>query len=330
MKRYFLFGVAALAFFCLVGIAVGGERFVVRTAHYFAPSHPAHKSLEHFKENVEKESNGRLEIQIFPNNQLGNEETFIDSIKRGIVQMAVSGGLIRKDEILLSLVEPPFVFETWKQAKAAYGGPIGQKIVGNYTNATGVMIVGYLVNGFRQISSSFPLESMADLRKMKIRVPTNEIYVRMFEGFGSNTVMMPMGEIYTALETRVVDGQDNPYSTVRATGWWEVQKHMLESRHMFVACPWLVNKRFFDGLPADLQEIFNRNVASSVDYNWEISEADDLESRNFIEAGGLTITVPSQEMRQQMKDSLKNFYEWYYDLIPGSREIIAEMEALPR
>ena len=330
MKKSFLLGVAVPLLAGFAGLASGGEKFVMRTAYYFAPSHPAHKSLEHFKENVEKESGGRLEIQLFPNSQLGNEETYIDSIKRGIVQMAISGGLIKKDEIKLALVEPPFVFETWKQAKAAYGGPIGQKIVGDYTKNTGVMIAGYLVNGFREISCNFPLESMADLGKMKIRVPTNEIYVKMFEGFGCTTVMMPMGEIYSALETRVVDGQDNPYSTVKATGWWEVQKHLLESRHMFVACPWLVNKRFYDGLPADLQKIFMENVAKSVDYNWEISEADDLDSRNFMEGKGLKIVQPSPAMRQQMKDSLKDFYNWYYDLIPGSREIIAEMEALPR
>ena len=330
MKKPLFLAAVAAAFAGFAVQAGAGEKFVFRNAYYFAPSHPAHKSMEYFKANVEKESGGRLEIQLFPNNQLGNEETFIDSIKRGIVQMAISGGLIKKDEIKLALVEPPFVFETWKQAKAAYGGPIGRKIVGDYTNKTGVMIVGYLVNGFREISCGFPLESMDDLKKMKIRVPTNEIYVKMFEGFGCTTVMMPMGEIYNALETRVVDGQDNPYSTVKATGWWEVQKHLLESRHMFVACPWLVNKKFFDSLPADLREVFTKNVSRAMDYNWEISEADDLESRKFMEEKGLKIVAPSPEMRQRMKDSLKSFYQWYYELIPGSREIIAEMEALPR
>lgn len=321
-----------MAFFFTVTFheAKGGEKFVMRVAYYFPTSHPAHTTLELLKDNLAKETNGRIEMQLFPNNQLGNEETFIDSIKRGIVQMAVSGGLIKKDEPKLALVEPPFVFESWKQAKAAYTGPIGEKIVGDYTNKTGVMIVGYSVNGFRQISCNFPLKTRADLRRMKIRVPTNEIYVKMFEAFGCNTVMMPMGEIYSALETKVVDGQDNPYSTVKASGWWEVQSHMLELRHMFVANPWLVNKKFYDSMPADLQKIFLDNVAKAIDFNWEISEKDDVDSRNFIESKGLVITPASPELRQELKDSLKEFYEWYYELVPGSREIIDEMEKLPR
>lgn len=331
MKRLIGICLAVVMLFPLYNAeAADGKKFIMRVAYYFPTSHPAHKTLEVLKDNIAKDSNGRLELQLFPNNQLGNEETFIDSIKRGIVQMAVSGGLIKKDEPMLALVEPPFVFESWKQAKAAYTGPIGQKIVGNYTKNTGVMIVGYSVNGFREISCNFPLENFADLGKMKIRVPTNEIYVKMFEGFGCTPVMMPMGEIYNALETKVVDGQDNPYSTVKASGWWEVQKHMLESRHMFVANPWLVNKKFFDGLPADLKQIFTDNVAKAIDFNWDISEKDDLESRTFIESKGIKVVQASPEMRQQMKDSLKSFYEWYYDFVPGSREIIAEMEQLPR
>jgi TRAP-type C4-dicarboxylate transport system substrate-binding protein len=127
-----------------------------------------------------------------------------------------------------------------------------------------------------------------------------------------------------------VDGQDNPYSTVKAAGWWEVQKYMLESRHMFVANPWLVNKKFFDGLPADLQKIFLDNVKKAIEFNWEISEKDDLESRQFIESKGVEIIKASPELRQAMKDSLKGFYEWYYEFVPGSREIVKEMEALPR
>jgi len=330
MKKITVTCLASLMLASFAGTAMAAQKYTMRVAYYFPTSHPAHQTLEIMKANIEKESNGNLEILLFPNNQLGNEETFIDSIKRGIVQMAISGGLVKKDEIKLALVEPPFVFESWKQVKAAYTGPIGQKIVGDYTKKTGVMIVGYSVNGFREISCSFPLESMADLKKMKIRVPTNEIYVKMFEGFGTTPVMMPMGEIYSALETKVVDGQDNPYSTVNASAWWEVQKYILESRHMFVANPWLVNKKFYDGLPADLQKVFTDNVAKAIEYNWQISEKDDLESKKFMESKGVKVITPTPEMRKQMKDSLKGFYEWYYNYIPGSKEIVAEMEALPR
>ena len=330
MRRQFVLLISALVFGALCGTAVAAEKYTMRVAYLAPTSHPTHKSLEFFKENVEKESGGALQILLFPNSQLGGEETFIDSVKRGIVQMAVSGSLIKKDEIKLALVDSPFVFDTWKQAKAAFTGPIGREIVGDYTKKTGVMIVGYSVNGFREISCNFPLESMADLAKMKIRVPTSEVYVKLFEGYGTTPVMMPMSEIYTSLETKVVDGQDNPYPTVKSAGWWEVQKYMLESHHMFAANPWLVNKKFFDGLPPNLQKIFTDNVAKAIEHNWVISEKEDQDSKKFLEANGVKIFTPTPEMRQQMKDSLKGFYEWFYTYVPGSREIAAEVEALPR
>lgn len=331
MKKLVTLCLSALMLASFGGASLAADKtYTIRVAYYFPTSHPAHKSLEYFKQNVEKDSNGAIEIQLFPNNQLGNEETFIDSIKRGIVQMAVSGGLVKKDEIKLALVEPPFVFESWKQAKAAYTGPIGREIVGDYTKKTGVMVVGYSVNGFRELSCNFPLRSMADLAKMKIRVPTNEIYVNMFKAMGTTPMMMPMGEIYNALETKVVDGQDNPYSTVRSAGWWEVQKHMLETRHMFVANPWLVNKKFYDGMPRNLQKVFSDNVDKAIEYNWSISEQDDLESRKFIESKGVEIVTPSPELRQQIRDSMKDFYKWYYEFVPGSEAIIAKMNALPK
>ncbi len=321
-----------LAACLMVGMmaTVASAKHVIKVATYFAESHPLHKSLLFLKDNLAKDSDGEIVMQIFPNNQLGNEEAFIDSVKRGTIQMAVAGGLIKKDELMMALVEPPFVFETWKQAKAAYTGEIGKEIVGDYTKNTGVLVVGYSVNGFREISSSVPVKTPEDLAKAKLRVPTNEIYVKMFKAFGVATVMMPMGEIYNALETGVVDGQDNPYTTVQTTGWWEVQKYMLESRHMFVANPWLVNKGFYDDMPANLQKIFDENVKKAIDYNWKISEEQDEASKKFLLEKGLEITVPDPAFRQKMKDSLKEFYEWYFETIPHSREIIKKMEELPR
>ncbi|MCW4015123.1 MAG: TRAP transporter substrate-binding protein, partial [Candidatus Bathyarchaeota archaeon] len=164
----------------------------------------------------------------------------------------------------------------------------------------------------------------------KLRVPTNEIYVRMFQAFGPATVMMPMGEIYNALETKVVDGQDNPYPTVQTTGWWEVQKYMLESRHMFVANPWLVNKNFHDQMPENLRKIFDDNVKKAIDYNWKISEEADASAKKFLEDKGIVVNVPSPEFRQQMKDSLKDFYSWYFETIPGAKDIVPAMEKLPK
>ena len=330
MKRSLILLLAlAVAVFGLTGQAFA-KAITVKCTSYYAPSHPVSKSLEYFKEVLEKESEGRFEVQYFPNNQLGPEEVFIDQVKRGTIQIAISGGLAKKDENRLTLVEPPFVIESWKQAYACYNGPIGEKIKGDYYKNTGTKIFGYVVNGFREISSSKPVSSIEEVQKLKLRVPTTDLYVNMFKGFGCNTVMMPMSEVYNALETKVVDGQDNPYPTVVASGWWEVQKYLLESRHMFTANPVLLNGKWYDALNPEDRAIFDKCLKDTIDYNWKISEEADNAARQFLIDKGLQIHVPSPEMRQAMKDSLKDFYEWFYDTVPGSREIVAEMEKLPK
>lgn len=306
------------------------KKIPVKVTSYYPASHPVSKSIEYFKEILEKESNGVFDIQYYPNSQLGAEEVFIDHIKRNTVQVAIAGGLTKKDEIRLMLVEPPFVVETWKQAYNVYNGPIGEKVKGDYTKNTGVLIPGFMVNGFREISSTVPITSMDDFKKVKLRVPTTDLYVNLFKALGVNTVMMPMSEVYNALETKVVDGQDNPYPTVKSTGWWEVQKHMLESHHMFTANPVLVNGKFHASLTPEQREMFDKALKATLDYNWKISEQEDNEAREFLKEKGLTIHVPTPEFRQAMKDSLTDFYEWFYKTVPGSKEIVAEMEATPK
>jgi len=330
-KRVLLVLALSLA---LVGLTCSGafaaKKIVVKVASYYGPTHPGSRSVEYFKENLEKDTNGAFDVQYFPNSQLGGEEAIIDHVKRGTIQVGISGSLIKKDEPRMGAMEAPFAIETWKQAKTVYDGEGGRMLAGDYTKTTGVHIMGYFVNGFRVISSRFPLENMADLGKMKIRVPTTDVYVKTFQGLGCNTVMMPISEVYNALETKVVDGQDNPYPTLKASGWWEVQSAVLESRHMFSTNPFLVNGKFLDSLSPEHRAAFEKWVKAAVDYNWQVSQEDDEESAKFVESKGLKIIRPSQEFRQQMKDSLKGFNEWFYAEVPGAKEFVEYCASVPK
>jgi tripartite ATP-independent transporter DctP family solute receptor len=302
----------------------------IKVATYFPPSHPAIKSLELFKERLAKETNGELDVQIFPNSQLGTEEVYIDSVRRGIVEMGVNGLLIRKDEPLLNLMEVPFMVETWKQAKAAFTGEVGQMIIGNYYKNTGVYIMGFTVNGFREISSSFELKTMDDFKKMKIRVPSSESYVKLFTAWGFTPTMMPYAEVYNGLEMKVVDGQDNPYPAVWSNGWWEVQKFLLETRHIFAANAIIVNGKFFDKLSADQQAKFKACLNEAIEHNWSISEQEDLEAKKNMTDKGLKVNLVSPEMRQQMRNALGDYFKWLYANIPGADKVYEKASQLPK
>lgn len=312
---------AAFAVLCMAAAVPAGE-FVIRLAHWAAPTHPVTQSVAFFKEGLEKESNGAFKVNHFPNNQLGSEDTFIDQVQRGTIQMAISGTLIKKDEPNIGLIDVPFVIESWDHARKVYlDDPRGAQILsGKYTDKTKVLIKGFVINGFREVSCKNPVKTQEEFAKLKLRVPNNEIYVRFFQALGVNTVMMPMTEIYNALETNVVDGQENPYATIKSAGFWEVQKGILETRHIFSTSPVLVNGRFYNRLPDDMKALLDKWIAKMVQHNWELSEKDDNDSKNFIKENGVTVVEMDEALRGQFTARLDDFYGWLKQQIPAAQE----------
>lgn len=316
-----------LAAFCAAALALSSasamaKTYTVRIATYAGPDHPVSKSVEYFKENIEKASDGQIKVQHFPNNQLGPEAVVIDQVKRGTIQMAITGSQIRKDEPNVGLSDAPYLITSWEQARAAYDDE-GKKIMsGNYEQKTGVKIMAYLVNGFREISANKPINTLDDLKKLKLRIPDNEIHVHLFEALGSNNVMMPLSEVYNALETHMIDGQENPYSTLLASGLYEVQSDVLESRHMFAISPFLVNGKFFNKLPPELQQLVTEWISKTETYNWQISQEDDEASKKALEAKGLKIHPLTPEMKAQIDEKMVGFYQWYKGLIPDAQKWI--------
>lgn len=313
---------ATMATLLFAGAAMA-KTYTVKIAHYASPTHPVTKSVEYFKEMLERESKGAFKVQHFPNNQLGSEDTFIDQVRRGTIQVAVSGTMIRKDEPNIGLIDTPFVIDSWEMARAVYQGDGISILTGDYTKNTGVHIMGFFINGFRQVSSKEPINAMGDFGKLKLRTPNNEIYVKLFQALGCNTVMLPMSEVYNALETRVVDAQENPYATLKGTGWWEVQGAVLETHHVFSTSPFLVNGKFFGKLPKDMQEVFTKCVKAAVEHNWKISEEEDNAARAFMKEKGLTVVTPTPEFKQEISATLKDFYAWYATYLPASKDWIA-------
>ena len=313
-----------LAAFALVFSAAGqnahAKTYRVIFANYFGPSHPNTKTMEIFKEKLEKDSNGAFKVTLKPNNEAGGEEKIMELAKRGTIQIAMVGGLLKDDEPMIAAWEQPFIIDDWNHAKAVFFGDGIKKFEGDYTKKTGVLIKGYVVNGFRQVSCNFPLNAMSDFGKMKIRTPLNDVFVQEFKALGAHPTPMPMTELYTALETKVVDGQDNPYSTVKAMGWWEVQKHMLETRHIFSPTFVLVNAKFYNELPDDLKKVFDEAMAEAVKQNWDLSIADENAAKDFMTSNGVTIVVPDDAFKQQMREASKAVYTLFDTTVPGAKE----------
>lgn len=301
--------------------AAQAKSYRVIFAGYFGPDHPNSKMMEHFKNELEQVSDGQFKVTLKPNNEAGGEEKIMELCKRGTIQIAQVGGLIKNDEPMIGAWEQPFVINGWDHAREVFLSGGMKQFENEYTANSGARIAGVIVNGFRQISSSFPVTNMDELGKMKIRTPLNEVFVQLFKALGTNPTPLPATELYTALETKVVDGQDNPYSMVKSMGWWEVNKYMLESRHIFSPTFVLVNDKWYGKLDAEAKAWFDTAMDNAIKYNWEISEKDEADTVAFFKQNGVTITVPTPEFKEQMVKAAQPAWDWFDAEVPGSKAI---------
>lgn len=297
----------------------------IKVAHWFAEDHPQHIALLKFKEVLEESSNGAFVVEVYPNSQLGSEDVYDDSVSQGTVEMAATGTLIQKWVPQVAVTEAPFLFDGWDDAQEILTGEIGQFIVQDLPEAANMKCVALTVNGFRQMSSNKPMYNMEELAAQRFRTPNIPHFIKMMDQLGAVSVPMAMSEIFTALETKVVDGQENPYPTIYTSSFYEVQDFVLESNHMFSPNFWVVNDDFYNGLPDDERALFDAAIKEAADYNWEISRQANDDAKAGIEAEGTTVIVPDDEFKAQMKDSMEPVYEYFYEQSAESKEIVTRI-----
>ena len=273
MKKSTVFALVAAAVMAAVPLsAAHAKTYRAVFAGYFGPAHPNTAMMEKFKSELEEVSGGQFKIVLKPNNEAGGEEKIMELCKRGTIQIAQVGGLLKYDEPMIAAWEQPFVINSWEHARNVFLSGGMKPFEGQYTEKSGARIAGIIVNGFRQISCNFPVNSMEDLGRMKIRTPLNDVFVELFKALGTNPTPMPATELYTALETKVVDGQDNPYSMVESMGWYEVNKYMLESRHIFSPTFVIVNDKWYNRLDDQAKQWFDTAMTYAINFNWVESD----------------------------------------------------------
>lgn len=317
-----IFGVTACGGGQGEGDGGGQDVKTLKFAHWYAEDHPQHKAISKFKELIEEKSGGTVKVEIYPNSQLGSEDTYIDSVKQGTVQMGATGTMIAKYLPKIYAIETPFLFSGWDDAREVLTGETKEILTDGFVEASGMRIAAITVNGFRQFSSNKDLSSMEAFKGQRIRVPNVPHYLKMIEALGGSPIAMSLTEVFTALEQKAVDGQDNPYPTVQTSSLYEVQKNMLESNHMFSPAVWVVNEAFYEGLSDEQKTAFDESIAEAEAYNWDISKAANDEAKQFILDQGVNVIQPDDAFVQQLRDSQKSVYDWYFAEIEGSQEFI--------
>lgn len=299
--------------------AFAAESFKIKVTTWHAADHPITLGLAKFKALVEAKSNGRISVQVFPSAQLGPEDVYIDSVKKGNVEMGITGTLMGRDVPAINIGELPFLFNDWAHAKKVFLGPIGEELTAPLPEKAKVRNLVFFADGFRIISSNTDLSAFEKLKGMRLRVPNTPVYVEMTKGFGANPITMAFSEVFTAIETRVVDGQENPAATIRSSRFYEVQKGILDSKHMFSPRLLIINEALYQRMGPELQKAVDEAARESAEYQWKISEEAEVADVAFMAGEGTKIIVPDEAYKAKLRDSQKAMYAWFFEKYPESQ-----------
>jgi tripartite ATP-independent transporter DctP family solute receptor len=267
------------------------------------------------KEMVEailKETNGRVEIRIFPSSQLGSDTDMLSQVRSGGVEFFTLSGLILATLVPASSITGiGFAFGNYNDVWKALDGDLGEHVRKEINKANLVVMDKIWDNGFRQITSSTkPIQTAADLKGFKIRVPVSPLWTSMFKAFDSAPASINFNEVYSALQTKIVDGQENPLAIIDTAKLNEVQKFCSITNHMWDGFWFLANKRAWERLPENLRAIVAKNINAA-----GMKEREDVAGMNATLQKGLTAKgmIFNQTTPDSFRDRLRagGFYtEW--------------------
>lgn len=303
---------------------------LVKVSCIVSSQQPAAIALkEVFKPRIEELTEGRYNIAIYDSGTLGTERSSYDYTRSGIIEMCLIGTPMWSETPIMSVPDFPFVFRDVEHARNCYQGEVGEYIAQTLEQEQPVQLMSWFPNGARVFSSTKKLEGIEDFKGQKLRMPNNPIHVKLAESLGANVVIMDIGEVFTALEQGVADGQDNPLTTLKNEGWYEVQDYIYETNHIIASLELFASNEFWDDLNSDDQAIFEQVVKETSDYAWDLYIDQLEEDRQFMMDNGLEVTEISDEERGTIIDMIQPVYEYLndkYDWAEDIMDMIAQTE----
>lgn len=278
----------------------------IRWGHLNNTDHPVSKGVQKFTEIVAAKSGGKIKVKEYPANQLGSEMQQQSALRAGTQEMQSPAttslvGIVKD----YGLIDFPFIVSTPQQADALLDGPLGSALLAKLPEK-GLVGLGYWDLGFRNVTNSRrPITKGEDLDGIKIRVIPNPVYLETFKAFNANPVPMSFSELYTALETRTVDGQENPFSVILSNKFYEVQKYLSVTNHTYSTNIILVSKKFWDQLSSDEQKILQDAANEARDYQRKVSREQAQSAVSDLKAKGMAVNEITPAELARMRDKTK-------------------------
>jgi C4-dicarboxylate-binding protein DctP len=297
---------AAMAAALLVSPAPAAEPIVIKFSHVVTADAPKGKAAEHFRKLAEERTGGRVRVDVYPNSQLYKDKEEMEAVQLGAVQMLAPafgkfGPLgVREFEIF----DLPYLFDSMEEAKRITQGPIGKTLL-KKLDSRGILGLAFWDNTFKQMTANKPLRLPEDYRGLKMRIQSSKVIDAQMRALGVLPQVMAFSELYQALQTGVVDGQENPFSNIYTQKMHEVQKHLTITNHGYHGYVVIVNKRFWEDLPPDIRTILEEAMAETSEHFTALARKDDEDALNAIrKSGKIQILVPTAAETAALKKAL--------------------------
>lgn len=306
-----------------------GKTYTIKFSHVVAESTPKGQAAKKFKELIEKSTDGRIKVEIYPNSELYGDKDELQALQSNSVQMlAPSSAKFTTIAPALQVLDLPFLFDSVDDIPkvASPDTTVGKSIFENEKLASkNTKVLGLWDNGLKQLSSNKLMRNEKDLKGLSFRIQPSDVLRSQFDEWGAKSTPMAFSEVYNALQQGVVDGQENPYSNIESQNMHTVQKHITESNHGYVGYVLVISTKFYESLPKDLQDDVVKAADEASTYNREIAADLNADAKKTIEdAGKTTITKLSDSERQALKDAVvPKVWEQYADVI--GEDVVAEL-----
>lgn len=258
------------------------DQLVIRLGHIGYPESPFDKGCRKFKELLEARLPGKVQVQVYGSGQLGEDKEMLEGLRLGTVEMHVPSSVLHSVEPMFGLFDLPFLIEDRAQMEEIAEGPVGEALAAKLLDR-GIVLLGFWENGFRMITNNVqPIVKPEDLKGIKIRTPKDPERVRLFRAFGANPTSMSFGEVFSALKQGVIDGQENPLSQIVPARFYEVQRFLSISRHVYSPAYPLMSQTYFESLPEEIRRAVKEVAVDVGRYHRQLGKEEDERHLEFL------------------------------------------------
>lgn len=301
----------------------------IRVSHVVPKDHPFQVGIDKFAEILAQKTGGKLKMRGFPDGQLGAELQSISAAQGGVLEMtlvstAAAASVVKE----FGVFDLPFLFTDYKEVDLLLDGPVGRRLLERLQEKNLVGLC-YFENGFRHVTNSRrPITKADDLKGLKIRTIQNAVFIDIFNTLGANATPMPFTEVFTALESKAIDGQETPYSNIYGNKFYEVTKYISNTGHIYGGAVVLAGKKFWDQLSSAEQKLMQDTCNTARDFERNFQRTEDPKLLAQIRAKGGIYTELSSAERARMREMLKPVYDKYARTLGEDvvRQTLAELE----